>query len=46
MAVMHDGKKQSGTGQEEMCMRAKLIRWKLLGNKEVTGEGMGKGERL
>lgn len=26
LAVVHDGKKQSSTGQEETCMRAKLIR--------------------
>lgn len=46
MAVVHDGKKQSGTGQEETCMRAKLIRWKPIGIREVTCEGMGKGERV
>lgn len=39
------GIKQSGTVHEEMCMRAKLIRWKPLGIREVTHEGMGKGKR-
>lgn len=28
MAAVHDGKKQSGTGQEETLVGAKLIRWK------------------
>lgn len=45
LAVVHDGKKQLGTGQEETCMRVKLIRCKPLGIREVTREGMGKGER-